>query len=557
MSQVNTIANVTDEIDGDSAVDQNISAGVALADVLQTTLGPNGRDKMLVGDGQVVVTNKGASIVDRIDIESPAAKLTAEIAQAQVGELGDGSTSAIVLAGALLREAEELIEDGFHPTTIVNGYAKAATRAQVQLSELASWEGHDDDTYRQIVETAITGRWDADRTRFLADLAVRGYRAAQTNEEPRLENVTIHGIAGGETTDSELLDGLVIDTDRSSTSLSDVPAPLPQRVEDARVAVVDDELTIQTPESTSQLSLEDVDDLKRFQEFETDEYERYVDALTTHDVDVLFCQKSVDDELQLLLARAGILTFERTRQDEVHKLERATGAAPVMRLGEFDASAVGHAQVVERRTLGPSEFALVRDSASSQVSMLLRGGTEHVVDETEQIIVDGIDLLTSFDAQPGIVPEGGATEIALASDLRMWGRGVGDRTQIVINAVAEAFETIPSTLARNAGHDPIDTILDLRHRHDDGELAAGLDADSGTVTNMYDRGIVAPIRLKERLIANATDAVTSILRIDGIIHVDEPLHGQGEGHDHDHDHDHGVGGEFKSDPHGYPWAIGH
>ena len=557
MSQVNTIANVTDEIDGDSAVDQNISAGVALADVLQTTLGPNGRDKMLVGDGQVVVTNKGASIVDRIDIESPAAKLTAEIAQAQVGELGDGSTSAIVLAGALLREAEELIEDGFHPTTIVNGYAKAATRAQVQLSELASWEGHDDDTYRQIVETAITGRWDADRTRFLADLAVRGYRAAQTNEGPRLENVTIHGIAGGETTDSELLDGLVIDTDRSSTSLSDVPAPLPQRVEDARVAVVDDELTIQTPESTSQLSLEDVDDLKRFQEFETDEYERYVDALTTHDVDVLFCQKSVDDELQLLLARAGILTFERTRQDEVHKLERATGAAPVMRLGELDASAVGHAQVVERRTLGPSEFALVRDSASSQVSMLLRGGTEHVVDETEQIIVDGIDLLTSFDAQPGIVPEGGATEIALASDLRMWGRGVGDRTQIVINAVADAFETIPSTLARNAGHDPIDTILDLRHRHDDGELAAGLDADSGTVTNIYDRGIVAPIRLKERLIANATDAVTSILRIDGIIHVDEPLHGQGEGHDHDHDHDHGVGGEFKSDPHGYPWAIGH
>lgn len=556
MSQVNTIANVTDEVDGDEAVHQNISAGIALADVLQTTLGPNGRDKMLVGDGQVILTNDGASIVDRIDIESPAAKLVSEVAHSQGGDIGDGATSAIVLAGALLREANELLEDGFHPTTIVNGYAEATTRMQNRLPDLAMWENHDDEARRQIVETSITGRWDAERTAFLADLAVRGYQAARSNDGPRLENVTIHGIAGGGTADSELLDGLVIDTDRSSTSLSDVPAPLPQRVEDARIAVVDDELTIQTPESAPQLSVEDADDLQRLQAFETGEYERYIDTLSTHDIDVLFCQKSIDDRLKALLAQAGILAFERTRQDEVHKIQRATGAAPIMRLEELNVNAVGHAHVVERRTLGSSEFTLVRDSASTQVSLLLRGGTDHVVDETERIIVDAIDLLTSFDASPGVLPGGGATEVALAADLRTWSRSIDDRTQIVVDAVADALETIPCTLARNAGHDPIDTLLELRHRHDSGDVAAGIDVETGDVTDMYSRGIVAPIRLSERLLANATEAVTSILRIDGIIHVDEPMHGEG-GHDHDHDHQHAVGGEFKSDSHGYPWAIGH
>lgn len=555
MSQVDTIANVTDEVDGDEAVQQNISAGIALADVLQTTLGPNGRDKMLVGDGQVVLTNDGASIVDRIDIESPAAKLVSEVAHSQGGDVGDGTTSAIVLSGALLREASELLEDGFHPRTIVNGYAKAATRAQARLPDLATWENHDNETRRRLVETSITGRWNAELTTFLADLAVRGYQAARSNDGPRLENVTIHGIAGGETADSELLDGLVIDTDRSSTSLTDVPVPLPQRIEDARVAVVDDELTLQTPNSASQLSVEDVDDLQQLQEFETSEYERYVETLTTHDVDVLFCQKSIDDRLKALLARAGILTFERTRQDEIHKLQRATGASPVMRLGELDASAVGHAHVVERRTLGPSEFALVRDAASTQVSLLLRGGTEHVVDETERIIVDAIDLLASFDARPGVVPGGGATEVELAADLRTWSRGIDDRTQVVVGAVADALETIPRTLARNAGHDQIDTLLELRHRHHHGNTAAGIDVETGEVTDMNSRGIVAPIRLNERLLTNATEAVTSILRIDGIIHVDEPVHEEGDGHDHDHQH--GAGAGFQSDSHGYPWAIGH
>lgn len=555
MSQATAIANINDETEGDEAVGKNISAGVALADVLQTTLGPNGRDKMLVGDGQVVVTNKGASIVDRIDIESPAAKLIAEVARSQGGELGDGSTSAIVLAGALLSEAGELLDEGFHPTTVVNGYAEAAKRVQARLPDLATWDAHDDETRRSIVKSAITGRWDEERATFLADLAVRGYRAARTDDRPRLQNVTIHGIAGGGTADSELLEGLVIDTDRSSTSLSDIPAPLPRRCEGARVAVINDELTLQTPESAPQLSVEDATDLQRFQEFETEEYERYIDTLTSFGVDVLFCQKSIDSRLRALLARAGILTFERTRQDEIHKLERTTGASPVMRPDELGANAVGSAEVVERRMLGPSEFALVRDTASSQVSLLLRGGTDHIVDETEQIVVDGIDLLTAFDARPGVIPGGGATEVALAADLRTWSRGIGERTQLVVNAVADALETIPLTLARNAGHDPINTLLELRHRHDGGDGEVGIDVETGEVTDMYERGIVTPIRLSERVVTNATEAVTSILRIDGIIHVDESMHGEADGHDHDHEH--GVGGGVKSDPHGYPWAIGH
>jgi len=556
MSRVNTIANASHGLDGDDAVRRNISDGVALADVLRTTLGPNGRDKMLVGDGQAVLTNDGASIVDRIDIESPAATLVADVARAQGGEIGDGSTSAIVLAGTLLREAGSLLDDGFHPTTVVNGYAAAATRAQARLPEIATRGERADDRLHDVVETSITGRWDAERTAFLADLAVRGYRAARTGGGPRLENVTIHGIAGGGTADSTLLDGLVIDTDRSSTSLSDVPAPLARRVEDARVAVVDHELTIRTAASAPRLSVEDADDIRRLQEFETEEYERYVEALSAHDVDVLFCQKSIDDRLRALLAREGILAFERTRQDEVHKLRRATGASPVMKLDDLDAAVVGRASVIERRSLGPSEFVLVRDEASSQVSLLLRGGTDHVVDETERIVVDAIDLLASFDAHPGLVAGGGAAEAALAADLRTWSRGIGDRTQVAVEAFADALETIPFTLARNAGHDPVDTVLELRRRHDDGDATVGIDVKTGDVTDTLARGIVEPLRLEERLVANAAQAAATVLRIDGIIHVDEPF-GGGDGHaaeDHDHDH---AGGGVRSDPHGYPWAIGH
>ena len=557
MNEIEGIANLTRRTAGSDARAQNVAAGTALSDLVRSTLGPNGRDKMLVGNGTVVVTNDGASIVDRVPIDSPAARLVAGVARAQSGELGDGSTAAIVLAGALLAEAESLVEDGVHPTSVIAGYHEAATRVGQVLDEVATTPVDIEAARRSLVETAITGRWDEARTTFLADLTARAYRAARHGDAVRLENVTVHGVPGAATTASELIDGLVVDTDASSTSLADIPAPAPRRIRDARIAVVDDELTIDSPKSVTRYTVADATELERTRTFERDEYRRFVETLTTHDVDVLFCQKSVDDRLRTELGRAGVLVFERTRQDEVHKLGRATGARPVMRLDELDAAAVGNADDVERVTLGGGAFVIVRSASSSQVSLLLRGGPSHVVDETERIVVDALSLLQTFDARPRLVPGGGACEVTLARDLRRWGRGVGGRESLAVDAFADALETIPRTLARNAGHDPIDALLELRHRHADGETHTGLDVEADQFGDMVARDVVEPVRLKDRVVANATDAATLVLRIDGIVETAGNGSGGG-GHHHDHEHDHShAGGGFRSDPHGYPWAISH
>jgi chaperonin GroEL (HSP60 family) len=555
MSVIDGIAAVDGRTTGDDARERNIAAGTALSELLRTTLGPNGRDKMLVDDGTVIVTNDGASIVDRLSLDSPAARLLAGVARAQRGELGDGSTAAIVLAGTLLAEAETLLDDGLHPTTVIAGYADAAGHARSLLDDLAS--APDGETARHdVVSTAVTGRWDGRRTAFLADLSARAYRAARVagaGDDVDLSAITIHGAAGGATTDSELLDGLVIDADASSTSLASIAADVPRRLTDVRIALLDDELTIQSPDSVSRYSVDGPDGLRRARDHERDEYRDYVEMLRNHDVDVCFCQKSIDDGLRARLAKAGILAFERTRQDEIHKLHRATGARPVMRLDALDPSAVGHADELERVRLGKGSFVVVREASSRQVSVLLRGSPEHVVDETERIVSDAIALLETLDARPGLVPGGGATEAELALAVRAFGRGVDDRRALAVDAFADALETVPVSLARNAGMDPIDSLLELRRRHADGERSVGVDGDTGTVTDVTASRVVEPVRLKDRVLANATDAATLVLRVDDVIRT---RGGGGADHDHDHDHGHGHGG-VQSDPGGYPWAISH
>jgi chaperonin GroEL (HSP60 family) len=555
MNGIHGIATVDGRTTGDDARERNIAAGTALSALLRTTLGPNGRDKMLVDDGTVIVTNDGANIVDRLALDSPAARLLAGVARAQRGELGDGSTAAIVLAGTLLAEAETLLDDGLHPTTVIAGYADAAGHARSLLDDLASAPDGEADR-RAVVSTAVTGRWDERRTAFLADLSTRAYRAARAGDGDGadLSAITIHGAAGGATTDSELLDGLVIDTDTSSTSLSSIAADVPRRLTDVRIALLDDELTIQSPDSVSRYSVDGPNGLRRARDHERDEYRRYVETLRSHGIDVCFCQKSIDDGLRARLAKAGILAFERTRQDEVHKLSRATGARPVMRLDALDPSAVGRADELERVRLGKGSFVVVREASSRQVSVLLRGSPEHVVDETERIVSDGIALLETLDAHPGLVPGGGATEVALALAVRTFGRGVDDRRALAVDAFADALETVPVSLARNAGMDPVDSLLELRRRHADGERSVGVDGDTGTVTDVMARGVVEPVRLKDRVVANATDAATLVLRVDDVIRT-RGTRG-GEKHDHDHDHGHGHGG-VRSDPDGYPWAISH
>ncbi|SEH49786.1 Chaperonin GroEL (HSP60 family) [Halopenitus malekzadehii] len=564
MSRAHTIANVSGEIDGDEALTHNVSAAAALADVVRTTLGPVSRDKMVVSNGEVLVTNDGSHIVDRLDVEAPAARIVADLARAQGVDLGDGATSAIVLAGALLREAEPLLEDGLHPTTIVNGYTAAADRARERAAAVAdSRRVDDEEALRDVVATAITGRWDAERTAFLSALTVRGYRSTLTGDRDgttRSERLTIQRAPGGETTDSALIDGLVVDTGRSSTSQSDVPAALPDRLSDPRIAIVDDEIALEPDGSAARVSIETADQRRRLQEFESEAYDEIIETLRGLEVGVLFTQKSIDDRLRSRLAQAGIVSVERTRQDEIHKLSRATGAEPVMRVDDLTSAALGRADLVERRSLGGSTFVIVRAATSTQTSLLLRGSPEHVVEETERIVADGLRLLEGFGRRPALLPGGGGAEIALARDLREWSPTIHTREQLAAGRFADALETIPAALARNAGADALEIVLELRRRHDAGDRSVGFDATTGTVTDVLDEGIVDPLPLKARIISNATQAACAILRIDGIIRIAGSI-GDAGPHDADglegHDHDHGSGGGHQPSTHGYPWAIGH
>lgn len=541
-------------VEGRDAQSINISAGRAVAEIVRTTLGPKGLDKMLVGsDGKVVVTNDGASILDRMNIDHPTARLVVTVATQQEERAGDGTTTAVVLAGELLAKAEELLERGVHPTTIAEGYYRAAERAVETLHRDAVRIDIDDpDQLRQIARTVITGKWDADATAFLAERAVEAVRAITDEGRVDFEKITRKTAAGGSVFDSSIVEGLVIDMESSST---DVVAPepgLPSRIENATVALVDDQLTIETVTGQRTVSLESPNQLEEFRQYEDDVYATQVERIANSGADVVFCQKSIDEPARYLLANEGILAVERTRQDELHKLGRATGAQHVATVDELTPRHTGNAGVVERRVIGSRQFTFVRDSEGfDQVSLLLRGGTEHVVEETKRVIDDCFHVLKLAIENGTVVAGGGAIEVHLARELREYARAVPRREQLAIEAFADAIETVPRTLAASAGFDPVDSLIELRDRHHDGEVTAGLVLDTGDVDDMVEHGVLEPLAVKQRALHGATEAANMILRVDDIIAASTERTDGAED-----EHDHGPG-DLVGSPEGYPWAIGH
>jgi len=499
---------------GRDAQSRNILAAKTIAAAVKSTLGPKGMDKMLVDSmGDVVITNDGATILKEMDIEHPAAKMMVEIAKTQDDEVGDGTTSAVVIAGELLKRAEDLLEQEVHPTLIVTGYRLAAEKAHEILKGLTKDVTPDDtETLKKIAMTSMTGKGAEVARELLTNLAVESVRAiAEKGGKIDIDHIKLEKKTGGSKDDTVLIKGMVIDKER-------VHPGMPKLVENAKIALVNSALEIEKTEVDAKIEITSPDQMKAFLDEEERMLKSMVDKVKDSGANVLFCQKGIDDLPQHYLAKAGILAVRRVKESDMKKLASATGGKILTTLEEIRPEDLGDAGVVEERKIGGEEMIFVENCQNPKaVSILLRGGTEHVVDELERGMNDALRVTACAVEDGKYVAGGGAPEIELALRLRDYASSVGGREQLAIQAFADAVEVIPRALAENAGLDPIDMLVALRSAHEAGNKNAGLDVFKGEPTDMLKAGVIEPLRIKTQAISSATESATMILRIDDVI----------------------------------------
>ena len=499
---------------GRDAQRSNIMAAKAVAGAVRTTLGPKGMDKMLVDTmGDVVITNDGVTILKEMDIEHPAAKMMVEIAKTQDQEVGDGTTTAVVLAGELLKQSEALLEQEIHPTVIAAGYRAAADKALEILKGLAiSVSAKDEDLLRKIAVTAMTGKGSQSARDELAVMAVEAVRAV-VDEDGTVDtdNITVEKKVGGGITDSVLVSGVVIDKDRLHPSM-------PKSVTGAKIALLNAAVEIEKTEVDAKIQITSPNQLQAFLDQEENMLKGMVDRIAATGANVLFVQKGIDDLAQHFLAKAGIYTVRRVKKSDMEKLARATGGRVVTSIHEISKDDLGKAGLVEERKVSDEKMTFVEDCDNPKsVSIILRGGTEHVVDELDRAMEDALRVVGVAVQDKQLVAGGGAPEVELALRLRAYASTVGGREQLAIESFADAMEVIPKTLAENAGLDQIDTLVALRSAHEKGMKTAGLDMDTGKPVDMLKLGVVEPLRVKTQAISSATEAAVMILRIDDVI----------------------------------------
>ena len=498
---------------GKDAQNMNITAGKAVAESVRTTLGPKGMDKMLVDSGgSVVVTNDGVTILKEMDIDHPAANMIVEVSETQEDEVGDGTTSAVVVAGELLDQAEELLDQDIHATTLAQGYRQAAEEAKSILEEDAIEVSEDDrDTLVEIAQTAMTGKGAENAKDLLAELVVDAVLAVADEDDIDTENVSVEKVVGGPVDHSELVEGVIVDKER-------VDENMPYAIEDADVALFDGAIEVKETEIDAEVNVTDPDQLQQFIDQEEEQLREMVDHLVDIGADVVFAGDGIDDMAQHYLAQEGILAVRRAKSEDLNRLARATGGRVVSNLEDIESDDLGFAGSVAQKDVGGDERIFVEDvEEAKSVTLILRGGTEHVVDEIERAIDDSLGVVRTTLVDGQVLPGGGAPEAELALQLRDFADSVGGREQLAVEAFADALEVVPRTLAENAGLDPIDSLVDLRKRHDAGEFGAGLDAYTGDVIDMEAEGVVEPLRVKTQAIESATEAAVMILRIDDVI----------------------------------------
>ena len=507
---------------GRDAQSMNITAGKAVAESVRTTLGPKGMDKMLVDStGNVVVTNDGVTILKEMDIEHPAANMIVEVAETQEDETGDGTTTSVVIAGELLAKAEDLLEQDIHATILAQGYRQAAQKAKEILEDVAIDVDESDREYlEQVAATAMTGKGAENARELLAELVVDAVLAVKDDDEIDVDNVKVEKVVGGSVEQSELVEGVIIDKER-------VHENMPYAVEDANIALLDTAIEVRETEIDAEVNVTDPDQLQQFLDQEEKQLQEMVETLKEAGADVVFCQKGIDDMAQHYLAQEGILAVRRAKKSDMKRLARATGGTVVSNIDDITADDLGFAGNVGQKDVGGDERIFVEDvEEAKSVTLILRGGTEHVVDEIERAIDDSLGVVRTTLEDGKVLPGGGAPETEVSLGLRDYADSVGGREQLAVEAFADAIDVIPRTLAENAGLDPIDSLVDLRSKHDAGETSSGLDAYTGDVVNMEDDGVVDPLRVKTQAIESATEAAVMILRIDDVIAAGDLKGGQ-------------------------------
>ena len=502
---------------GRDARRNNIVAARVISEAVRSTLGPKGMDKMLVDSmGDVTITNDGKTILDEMEIEHPAAKMMVEVAKAVDDEVGDGTTSAVVLAGELLKQAEKLLDQNIHATGIVSGFRLAAEKAIEILKKISvPVAAEDERALRDVAMTAMAGRTAEAEREKLADIAIRAIKriAERTDGKVRadIDYVTVQKQGGGGLGDSELVEGMIIDKEVAHPGM-------PKRVRDARIALLDCELETKKTETDAQIQITDPEQMRAFLDEEERMLKQKVDMISKVGANIVLCQKGVDDLVQHYLAKAGISAACRVKESDMEKLAKATGAKVVTIIEDLSAGDLGKAGLVEERKIADEKMLFVEGCTDPKaVGILLRGGTEHIVDEAERAVHDALMVVSAVVEDGKAVAGGGSAEMEIVKELREYSSGIGGREALAVNAFADALEAIPRALAENAGLDQIDILVDLRARHEGDGTHIGLDVASGQPKDMMKAGVIEPLRVKEQVIKSAAETAGMILRIDDVI----------------------------------------
>lgn len=496
---------------GRDAQRNNILAARVVAETVKTTLGPKGMDKMLVDKvGNVIVTNDGVTILEEMDIEHPAAKMVVEIAKTQDDEVGDGTTTAVMLAGKLLENAEKLLDMKIHPTIVARGYRWAEEKAQKILKELAFEIGSKDELIK-VAQTAMTGKGVEYLRKKFAGIVVGAVEVVADGKNVDLGDVKIEKRKGGAIEDSELIRGIVLDKER-------VSADMPRRVDGAKIALIEEALEIKSPEVEAKIAISSPEQLQSFLNQEDSILKEKVEVIKLSGANVVFVQKGVDELVQNYLAKAGIYSVRRVARSDMQSLAKATGARIVSKLSELGESDLGSAEYVEERKEGEDGMTYVMQCENPKaLTILIRGGTEHVVDEVERAILDAMGDVASVVKSSRVVAGGGAVEIELAKRLREFAGSLKGRERLAVDEFASALEFVPTALAENAGVDPIDVLTELRAMHDSGMKNGGLNLFSGKVEDNLENGIIEPLGVKTQAVSSAAEVAIMILRIDDVI----------------------------------------
>ena len=503
---------------GKSAQENNIMAGIVIADAVKSTLGPRGMDKMLVDSlGDVTITNDGASILKEIDVQHPAAKMLVEVAKSQDQETGDGTTTSVVIAGELLKRAQDLLEKKIHPTLIVRGYQKASEQATKELDSMAmAMAGRDKKILMNIAVTSMNSKSISGAKDHFAQIAVDAVLqiAEETDGkvEADIDMIEIIKKQGKNLEETELVNGMVIDKEI-------VHASMPRSVTGAKIALVNAAIEVEKTEFDAEIKIDSPDQIKAFLDEEERMLKNMVDKIIASGANVLVCQKGIDDVAQHYLAKAGVMAVRRAKKSTLEKLAKATGAKIASSLDEVSADYLGVAGSVNEVKIGDDKLVYVRDCKDPKaVSVVIRGGTEHVVDEADRALHDALCVVRNVVEDTTYVAGGGSTEAEIAKRLDAYADNVKGREQLAIQAFAEALRIIPKTLAENGGHDPIDIIADLNKDHSDTTgLWSGVDVVKGKTTDMLKAGVIEPSRVKRQAILAAAEAAQMILRIDDVI----------------------------------------